>query len=127
MLFVERGNFEFPWMIGFLTKVLFFIWTAARNQLPTVDNLQKRCFFLSNVCPLCSQDAESIDYIFIHCVYAREVWNGVFGVMAVGLVFPSSFNELLCSWKTWNFSLKGRVLWRLILPIVCWSLWLERN
>lgn len=56
------------WSLKVPSNVLFFLWIACRDWLPTIDNLQKRGMYLPNVFPLCYRDAELVDHILIHCL-----------------------------------------------------------
>lgn len=42
-------------------------------------------------------------------------------------VFPQDFFSLLMSWRMFGVPRKGKILWNLLLPAICWSIWLERN
>lgn len=67
------------WGIKSFSKVLFFLWAACKGKILTIDNLQKFGFVLPNAFPLCLQDRESIDHIFIHCEFARGAEYGFCG------------------------------------------------
>lgn len=57
------------------SKVFFFLWTACRNRIPTIDLLGTRGMCLTNVCSLCLANEESAYHILMSCAYAREVWS----------------------------------------------------
>ena len=63
--------------------VSFFLWTAARSVILTIDNLVKKNLPLVNWCCLCRCDEETVDHFLIHCKFAYALWNEVlimFGV-----------------------------------------------
>lgn len=68
--------------------------TACRERLPTINLLQKKGMFLTNMGPLCKQDGESTNHLLIHYLFAREVWEEVLKEVRVAWVFPSSNSEL---------------------------------
>lgn len=49
--------------------------------------------------------------------------------MEVGIswVFPENFSHLVSTWRLPKSSKMEKGLWRLILPSICWPIWLERN
>jgi hypothetical protein len=55
-------------------NAVFFIWLVAQNRCWTADRLAKRGLNHPNKCPLCDQDAESINHLVASCVFARVFW-----------------------------------------------------
>uniref|UniRef100_A0A7N2M298 Adenylyl-sulfate kinase n=1 Tax=Quercus lobata TaxID=97700 RepID=A0A7N2M298_QUELO len=62
---------SFPWKSIWCVKVpkrvAFFLWTAARGGLLTIDNLVKKTLPLVNWCCLCRCEEETVDHLLIHC------------------------------------------------------------
>jgi len=54
----------------FLPIIKFLFWTLAHNKVPRGENLEKREFLGTFTCPMCQQNSESSDHIFLHCPYA---------------------------------------------------------
>lgn len=40
---------------------------------------------------------------------------------------PSDLSTLFGAWKGKDFSTSGNIIWRLVLGVVYWSIWFERN
>ena len=81
---------SFPWKSIWCVKVpkrvTFFLWTAARGGLLTIDNLVKKKLPLVNWCCLRRCKEETVDHLLIHCKYAYTLWSEVlrfFGVQWV--------------------------------------------
>lgn len=104
-------------------KLLFFVWTACSERLPTLAYLQKRGTTLPNMCSLCLQDGKSINH-FIHCLFSREVWEDVMNGFGVAWVFPIYLHELFQCWNIDKTSKKGKIFgaWstRRFVGLFCW-------
>lgn len=81
---------------------------------------------LSNVCLLCMREAENIDHLVIHCLFAIEVWNMLIREIGLAWVFLYDFLVLFMALKISGVSRKVRILWDL-LCLATWCIWLERN
>ncbi|KAL4195151.1 hypothetical protein AMTRI_Chr05g63140 [Amborella trichopoda] len=55
-------------------KVQIFIWLAAQDRIPTIDNLIKRGKIIPNVCIFCKDDGEPGAHLFIHCSFTTRFW-----------------------------------------------------
>jgi hypothetical protein len=55
-------------------KCRFFMWLVAHNKCWTADRLARRGLPRPECCPLCDQDDETINYLLVGCVFAREFW-----------------------------------------------------
>lgn len=71
-LFGPQVEVSFPWRSTWAlkapSKVMFFVWTAIKGGILTLDNFQNRGFSFPNVCSLCLSDAESVGLIFFYIV-----------------------------------------------------------
>ena len=72
-------NEVFPWVCIWCAKVpkqvSFFLWTAARDGILTVDILVKRYQFLVNKCCLCYCDGETVNHLLLHCKFSHAFCN----------------------------------------------------
>jgi hypothetical protein len=53
--------------LGRHQNAVFFIWLVAQNRCWTADRLAKRGLNHPNKCPLCDQNAESINHLLVSC------------------------------------------------------------
>jgi hypothetical protein len=58
-------------------KLKIFTWLVDKNKISTWDNLLRKGWNGPNICQLCKKDEETIPHIFIHCEFARKVWNKI--------------------------------------------------
>lgn len=102
---------HFPWKsiwgVKAPQRVAFFVWTVAWGRICTCDNLMKRGNVMAGWCCMIRGDVETVNYLFLHCGVARELWNFVF--RSFGVVWG-------CQIESWSFSLGGgiglgRILW----------------
>jgi hypothetical protein len=62
------------WKQHCLAKGKLLVWSILANKLPTWDNLQKCLFSGPGRCALCKTHLESVEHLFLHCSYVRDVW-----------------------------------------------------
>ncbi|GJT05932.1 RNA-directed DNA polymerase, eukaryota, reverse transcriptase zinc-binding domain protein [Tanacetum coccineum] len=58
-------------------------------RLPTRVNIDRRGIDIDSIrCPICDEDLESEDYLFVSCVIAVEIWKNIldwWGISNVGI------------------------------------------
>ena len=78
-------------------------------------------------CCLCKINGETADHMLLHCPYAKEVWDMVFGMFGVHWVMPRKTINLLAFWQG-NFGRHQHFeIWKCIPHCLMWCLWRERN
>ena len=121
---------SFPWKSIWCVKVpkmvAFFLWTAARGGILTIDNLVKKNLPLVNWCCLCRGEKEIVDHLLIHCKYANTLWSEVLRLFGVQWVMPKNIVSLLSVWWNWLESHTSNV-WNMVLVCLVWLIWKEHN
>jgi hypothetical protein len=123
------GHGSFPWKSIWKAKVpprvVFFVWTAALGKILTADNLRRRGMIVVSWCCMCKADGESVDHLLLHCPYAKELWDMIFGLFGLQWVMPKRVIDLFSCW----YGSVGRhsVIWKAIPHCIMWCLWRERN
>uniref|UniRef100_A0A2N9HBH8 Reverse transcriptase zinc-binding domain-containing protein n=1 Tax=Fagus sylvatica TaxID=28930 RepID=A0A2N9HBH8_FAGSY len=88
----------FPWKSIWKAKVpprvAFFVWTAALGKILTADNLRRRGMIVVSWCCMCKADGESVDHLLLHCPYAKELWDMIFGLFGLQWVMPKRVMDL---------------------------------
>lgn len=82
------------WKLDLLPKIIVFWWLCLKNNILIVDNLRKRGYLLVSRCSLCLQDGETLNHIFLHCTYTREVWAKLWGSFEVSWAHPKMVKDL---------------------------------
>lgn len=67
-------HYSWIWKLDMLNKIIFLLWTIARNRFPTKYMLSKRRICSSDNCPICEIECENLEYIFFRCSYSRSIW-----------------------------------------------------
>ena len=65
-------------VLRYLKGWLFFLWTAARGGILTIDKLVKKNLPLVNWCCLCWCEKEIVDHLLLHCKFAHTSWSEFF-------------------------------------------------
>ncbi|XP_026384653.1 uncharacterized protein LOC113280214 [Papaver somniferum] len=109
-------------------KNQFFMWQAAQNAIPTLDNLLRRgCEIQQSTCALCSLAPESVDHLLLHCDISHKVWSYFIGGYNIRWVQGGSVSSQLQAWKFRRGRNTERKIWPLIIFAISWTLWDERN
>ena len=107
----------------------FFIWLAVNNKCWTSDRLAKRGLPHQPACPLCDQEAESINHLLSGCVLSREVWAWLLRELKLNVLPPTSSSRFCSWWKRTATSLEKslRKGFNSLVILVSWELWKHRN
>eukprot|EP00253_Pinus_taeda_P024520 PITA_24520 len=65
------------WKLKCPTKEKLFFWCILKRKVPTWDTLQARFKQGLGRCPLCKNDSETMDHLFIGCPIVKKVWSEV--------------------------------------------------
>ena len=63
------------WLLNLLAKIKVFAWRACVNGLPTMEAIFSRGISQSMACPVCGNDAETIDHALLRCDFSSLVWD----------------------------------------------------
>ncbi|GKB00053.1 reverse transcriptase domain, reverse transcriptase zinc-binding domain protein [Tanacetum coccineum] len=59
-------------------KININSWRVANERLPIRVNLDRRGIDLHSVrCPICDDDLETENHIFVHCATAKQIWTDI--------------------------------------------------
>ncbi|XP_058759750.1 uncharacterized protein LOC131633056 [Vicia villosa] len=61
------------WKAPLMPRQRNFLWRVAQNILPTRGNLSKKGITLDPSCPFCYDAHETVQHLFMDCVFARQV------------------------------------------------------
>ena len=127
----QIDSVPFPWNIIWSpcgpTKVGFFAWKTSWGKVLTLDQLKRRGWSIANGCFVCCAEEELLNYILIHCLKARVLWELVFAMFGVMWVLPLSARDTLLGWHGSFVGKKRRKAWMTTPLCLFWSDWKERN
>lgn len=74
-------------------KVKIFLWRAAKDLLPTAENLWKKRVMQKATCPVCRSQMETLAHALLDYKIAKKVWkNSPFENPVQGKFFPDVIN-----------------------------------
>lgn len=98
--FIIFGNLQYPQ--GLWLSLGSPIWVGKIRWMYYRDR-GHLCLLLS-IFPLCMQEAESRDHIFIHCVFSTKIWDHFKHALSIHFAIPNSIKDLFA---LWSWGLKG--------------------
>jgi zinc-binding in reverse transcriptase len=60
--YIEMSQLNLIWKSGLPPRMEIFTWQMIQNKILTTDNLVKRGWLIPNICHLCRQQEESVQY-----------------------------------------------------------------
>jgi len=66
-------HFRWIWKIDTMPKIQIFLWQIFHYAIPMRGVLFRRGWNIDPVCPLCLNDIESMDHLFLECVISSRV------------------------------------------------------
>lgn len=117
--------FKNVWKLNTSPKVKLFLWKVFQNAIPVKELLAIRITNIDTRCKRCNTP-ESIDHLFLHCPYARKVWEAIPVTPTVNLSGSIDLSDVwlnLCA-KT---CLPPTGLAGHLAPWIMWQLWMSRN
>jgi hypothetical protein len=72
---------------------------VAENRILTWEVLQKKGWQGPGICPLCRNNNEDIDHLFVHCSFTHTVWAITSFFLNVKKWWTgNTFNDCIASW-----------------------------
>ncbi|GJT70725.1 RNA-directed DNA polymerase, eukaryota, reverse transcriptase zinc-binding domain protein [Tanacetum coccineum] len=77
-------------------KINIFSWRVANERLPSRVNLDRiEIDFHSVRCPVCDDDLEIGNHIFVHCATSKQMWTDILKWWNLHNLIPSIFFEAI--------------------------------
>ena len=115
----------FPWKGIWKAKVpkrmAFFMWTAAHDQILTLDNLMFCDGPLANHCYVCCCNEEFVDHLLNFCPVAHSLWMYMLQLFEIDWVMPGLVADLLFCWYHWLGKHNSDV-WNLVPGCLIWTI-----
>lgn len=122
----EAFSGQWVWKLEILHRIKTFIWQCVHNSIGVGECLARRIINVSDVCPLCQRDSESILHRLRDCEAARSIW------CHLGINETSNFYEgSLGLWLEKNCKdnrsrVSNQPPWKIVFPFAIWLLWKNR-
>ena len=93
----ERSqSMEMLWEIKVVPNALMLAWKVLKGKIPTRVNLHRRGIVLpSSMCPLCNQEEETVNRLFVECKVAYKVCVMVSKWVGVQVVYSNDMKHHL--------------------------------
>lgn len=116
------------WFNESIPRASFFLWLAIRKRLPTRDRLISWGMSVLENCPLCNSSQETHDHLFFSCPFSDWLWQ-FFATRVSGQNSPSLLATVLDVMLQPPISVSGHttVIMKLLLQVIVYTLWRERN
>lgn len=109
-------------------KARCFVWRAMLGRIPVQSLLHERGVSSSSqICVLCGNENETVNHLFIHCAFSKEILRWLFNWCGIRQQNCDSVLELIQFAKAWGTDSKLKDIWNSILYCYFWCLWLSRN
>jgi hypothetical protein len=82
-----------------------------------------------SACFTCLQETDDLNHILMGCVYARQVWHGVFQRLQVQIATPEQDDSTHSWWLATRkrIGTQERRSFDSLVILVCWRVWKQRN
>lgn len=115
---------NFLWKSNCPKKDNIFNWLVSKNKVLSLDNLElRRCNKLQiATCVMCHAEIESVDHLFLHWSFARDLWD----YFCMLLFVPEPPNSMQNIWSFWRKTVRpaSRFLVDLVIKASAWNNWL---
>ncbi|KAH9784317.1 putative reverse transcriptase/RNA-dependent DNA polymerase [Citrus sinensis] len=117
-----KSKWKVIWANVIPKKIKIFMWRAAHNLLPTIDNLWKKKVVMYSVCRICHSNREDVFHALVGCRAARKVWKLTEFYEDIKILahqdMLSVLQELAGKRKKDDLGL---------IIATCWAIWYARN
>lgn len=105
-------------------KIKLFAWSLIKEKLQTRKRLNKFITTSDDKCPLCNSHMEYQDHLFLHCSYAKQVWNCSNDASLLNADSNITVNQWLNGLSHSNKNTLSSLSKALA---ICWQIWNDRN
>ena len=117
------------WKLNTIPRVIYFLWLACHNRLPTKLCLLRRNITADDLCPLCKSKSESLIHNLRDCPLVQPIWCNMGSVLPQDFFLVSNVKAWIKTWSTSTLdtSFHPSIHWKDVFPLLCWSIWSARN
>ncbi|XP_068466484.1 uncharacterized protein [Phaseolus vulgaris] len=120
--------YELLWKAKAFPNAVVTAWRVLLDKLPTRVNLNRRGVQLSSMeCPLCQQEEESAQHLFMECCHAQRVWSMCFRWLDISFVQQNDLRSHFLSFHMFQVSNNQTLIWNGVWVAVVRCIWDQRN
>nr|CAD1844261.1 unnamed protein product [Ananas comosus var. bracteatus] len=122
---LKDGRSSKIWRIRIPLKVKVFNWIVLKKRPLTANNLLKRGWIGNTVCVLCGTEEETIDHLFVQCVFSRFLMVMNLENARLG----NSGDNVTTIWDRWMTTNRSQSSCTSISELIAcwWIIWEVRN
>ena len=95
------------WHLNIPQKLKCFIWLTCNLKVNTWDILCKKGWYGPNRCCLCNEEDESVDHLFVGCLFWKKMILGLNSLFKVNILWNApTFLENISNWVSKDGSLR---------------------
>lgn len=95
-----------------LPKINFFFWVLMQKKILTGENMIKIIIFGPHRCALCRKALETMDHLFVDCIFTKDVWNFILQHLNVSVPTQIYVVNLFSTWKVrYPHAISSKSLW----------------
>lgn len=121
---VPNNLWKALWNLKVPPKVKNFLWKACNAAVPTNGALFRRRCKVSAGCPVCADEAETMEHMILFCEWARVTWFSSALSIKIDKVGFSSFENWCWGWMVNNEDVDDET--KSFIAILCWEIWKSR-
>ncbi|KAH9784956.1 reverse transcriptase domain-containing protein [Citrus sinensis] len=118
----KTNQWSVIWTLSLPEKIKIFTWRAAKNLLPTAENLWKRKVLPQPTCQLCGTKMKTTAHALMECKSARAVWKTTKFAADIGNIA----HQDILSFVHEAVRRMGKTDANLVIAL-CWVIWSARN
>ncbi|KAL9432342.1 hypothetical protein AB3S75_027379 [Citrus x aurantiifolia] len=99
-----------------------FMWRAARNLLPTAENLWKMKCLKDPICQRCNREVKTVRHALLDCKVARKIWYHASTSVQISNAQHQDILEFIYEvWSCWGKAEAEQTI------ALCWAVWFAKN
>ena len=109
-------------------KINISSWRIIRERLPTTSNLYQRGIDLHSIlCPVCDNDIETEEHLFVSCEVAKEIWSKVLTWLKIQNISITCLHDAINLTDRVNIPNHLVAFFDAVVQSTIWFLWRFRN
>ncbi|KAG2302208.1 hypothetical protein Bca52824_030859 [Brassica carinata] len=118
---------EVVWFREEIPRCSFITWLTVLQRLPTRDRLISWGLTVPDTCVLCFSHVESHQHLFFECSYAAAIWSMFCSRFISSPPSDISSSVSMCLNYNGIYPSQVKIIMKLLLQVIVYSLWRERN
>lgn len=109
------------------SKMITLLWLVKHGRLLCNAEKKRRHLTLTDSCPTCVNESETIDHLFHKCPKSKEIWRELVGASEEDRLANMSFKDWLSTNLEKKVNSRHGKNWLVVFAIAMWGIWRWRN